>query len=290
MSPKIIRSVTEMIDSIHHFAMPRGTHIFRGHADADCNWKLLPHLYRHYPKSKYHERKAILYEVSLCGQLMCEKMPYLNTFDPIELLMVLQHFKIPTRLLDWTSDILVALFFACYDPKNANENKNGRVLILEKGAYPYYKFNCPKTEVLKNGVNQDNLEYFQSRTQITEVSIIEPHVKNPRMRVQDGCFLFFPFRKLVEDEVDYFDLVEFNRVKDNYNKEQKIRDEPIFLANKDVDFRFKKSILEELDYKHGISEKTLFVELEYLEKARNYYQNLANLAEKKSEELLSKGY
>ena len=109
MSPKIIQSVSDAIDSIHYFESNRGNHIFRGHIDND--WKLLPSLYRRYPKSKFPPRQASLFEVSLCGPLMIGmKAPYLHTFDPIELLMVLQHFDIPTRLLDWTSDILVALF------------------------------------------------------------------------------------------------------------------------------------------------------------------------------------
>ena len=41
-----------------------------------------------------------LFETMLLGI----KSPYSNTFDPIDRLMNLQHFGIPTRLLDWTSD------------------------------------------------------------------------------------------------------------------------------------------------------------------------------------------
>jgi hypothetical protein len=159
---------------------------------------LLPSLYRRYPKSKYTKRKASLYEVSLCGPLMLgARMPYLNTFDPIELLMVLQHFDIPTRLLDWTSDILISLFFACHDSANKYSDKNGRIFILEsfhqKGSYPRYKINCPEAKILRNGINNNNLEYFKSRIQNPEISVVEPLIKNPRMRVQDGCFLFFPY-------------------------------------------------------------------------------------------------
>lgn len=291
VEPKLMSSVDEVIHQIHYFDAAKGTHIFRG--QADCDWKLLPSLFRHYPKSKYSKEKAILYEQSLCATLVLnERMPYLNTFDPIELLMTLQHFEIPTRLLDCTSDILVSLFFACYDPQNKCSDKNGRIFLLEsfhqKGAYPRYRINCPEAEVLKNGINDDNVEYFKSRVdQNPEISILEPFVKNPRMRIQDGCFLFFPFGNLEEDEEDYFDLVKFNRAKNTYNKEQKIRDESIFLVHIDIKSCCKKDILKELDSKHGISERSLFVELNDVEEAKSFYNKLAFCAEKKSEELLN---
>lgn len=291
MSPKIIQSVSDAIDSIHHFDSIRGHHIFRG--QVSCDWRLLPSLFRKYPKSHYPARYASLFEVSLCGPLILGmKGPYLNTYDPIEHLMVLQHFNIPTRLLDWSSDILVALFFACYDVEKKNNEKNGRLFILGRDAYPTYKFNCSETEVLKNRISDKNIDFFQDRIKNPEVSVIEPHVKNPRMRVQDGCFLFFPFGNLPKHDSEYFDLIEFNRAKNQHIKSENIKNKTknpqTFLAHKDVDWRFKKHILEELEMMHGISGKTLFVELEYIESAKRYYENIGLSAELKAKELLLK--
>jgi hypothetical protein len=57
-------------------------------------------------------------------------------FDCDKVLCDMQHYMIPTRLLDWSLSPLVALFFACYDTNN-DLTKNGRVYILDP--WSYYK-------------------------------------------------------------------------------------------------------------------------------------------------------
>jgi len=51
--------------------------------------------------------------------------------DDFEWLALMQHYGLPTRLLDWTESVLVAAYFAVCDENHAD--KNGKIWILNPG-------------------------------------------------------------------------------------------------------------------------------------------------------------
>lgn len=274
-----ISSVYDVINDFLYCGFNRGQIIFRG--QSNNAWKLQPTLFRRF---KDEPEFAWFFEKVLFGsRITGNENPHVNGYDPIEHLMCLQHFGIPTRLLDWSSDPLIALFFACYDPNADNQGSDGRFFTLDPGPYDRfdvtssdlkkYKFPPPKTEI-ESSIN---------RFQISTMHFVEPLIKNPKMRVQDGCFLFFPFGNKdpfgeVDDSSEYIDLVRFNRA---YDKHVKIKNEEegdnlakSFLAHKDVDCNCKTRILEELDRDFGISENSILLKDERFRDSQKWYQEL----------------
>ena len=62
-----------------------------------------------------------------------------ETDNPLDLLVKLQHYSIPTRLLDITANPLVALYFACEDKNNPDNNKDGEIFIIGNQYETYFE-------------------------------------------------------------------------------------------------------------------------------------------------------
>lgn len=103
---KTVNDFKELISVIKEYTkeQPDGTEIwFRG--QNDCKYGLVPSLFR-YKKGEEKERE--LYETY-------RKFSYKLSFarqNDWELLIDMQHYAIPTRILDWSENLGVALFFA----------------------------------------------------------------------------------------------------------------------------------------------------------------------------------
>jgi hypothetical protein len=99
------------------------TLFYRG--QEDIKYDLLPSLAR--PAKNFSSNSLILFERDLIESAQ-NKFPsiFYNRQTPINLLAHLQHYGIPTRLLDVTMNPLVALHFAC-----KNENTDGEVIVFK---------------------------------------------------------------------------------------------------------------------------------------------------------------
>ena len=99
--------------------------LFRGQADADN--LLLPSLGR-----ITSEGKSIIEEERNMIEMARYKLPsvFRKDLEPLELLALLQHHGIPTRLLDVSENALVGLYFACHD-NELTRSKDGEVILFQ---------------------------------------------------------------------------------------------------------------------------------------------------------------
>ena len=100
-----------------------GNYIYRG--ESETHDKVSSNLYREYEKDVEAEQFDI--EVVQEGNPEGSKGIYHPQETTSEILTELQHHGGKTNLIDFTTDYLVALFFAC----DGNPNKPGRVILLQ---------------------------------------------------------------------------------------------------------------------------------------------------------------
>lgn len=106
--------------------------------------------------------------------------------DPVRLYFLMQHYQMPTRLLDWSTNALIALYFAVEDVAIHND---GKVAFLDA-----YKFEggigVPDWEDVKLCVEactslRPGVRFTKSKT----FPVTSPHFDR-RITLQRGCFTF----------------------------------------------------------------------------------------------------
>jgi type I restriction enzyme M protein len=95
----------------NYYTLQRGAWIFRGHSRSD--YRLVPSVGR----MNHTSRSRAKLESSLMAMFQRAALPYLDPTprNQWEWLSLAQHHGLPTRLLDWTFNPMVALYFAVED-------------------------------------------------------------------------------------------------------------------------------------------------------------------------------
>lgn len=187
---------------------------FRG--QSNVAYELMPSLAR--PLMHRKDVQMLHFEKELIYAAQHEyPKEFLNITSPTELLIKLQHFGIPTRLLDITTNALVALYFACCGSPDAD----GEVFVFKlKRDYHWndsltefiadtYRLDLAETDIMdcaeiytkqdyyvrKPNVQDEYDVYYEFRNDLdyshNNPIVVQPPKTFDRLNVQSGQFLLF---------------------------------------------------------------------------------------------------
>jgi hypothetical protein len=163
--PDMSREDAETIDKFIRIALDNETHyrhhIYRGQA---VEGHLLPGVARAKPKdnSEQKERTALKgFELAAASLLP-------GKHELLDLMIIGQHYGLKTRLLDWTANPLIALYFACSD------SQPGDAYVYALDADP----------LIAQNAYDPGFDPFE----VNHTKVIQPRMNNPRVVAQGGWF------------------------------------------------------------------------------------------------------
>ncbi|KAA3509209.1 FRG domain-containing protein [Agrobacterium rosae] len=241
-----VNSISDFLREIGEInSSPDVSVFYRGHYRND--YSLTPTLFRKHPNGTW---KWLTKEDVIVRELMsAQAREFANDRSMLDHLVRMQHYGLPTRLLDLTSNPLIALYFSCADPKAKDDDKNkpGQVIILTTKAKEVKYFDSDKISLIscvtlltndqKNNIDKkmsvDDFKeeesckrlldfvrrekpHFQDKidpSDLSEILFVRGRSTHERIASQAGAFLVFGINaELPETGISGLDIHRINVV------------------------------------------------------------------------------
>lgn len=264
-------SVQNYIDRIENLAKNYEcsyTHfIFRGHSNHE-KYALIPGIFRSKQIDEgAFQREFSYYEHKILYDFISEACRYgkeVAVDDIPAWLEIAQHFGVPTRLLDFTRNPLVALYFACID----SPGEDASVWVLNMYRYNavfFYEYKdldinikivekC-KSQIVKNEIENQFHRLPDGLAGCIQFPLIyKPYYREERMNAQESVFMLWGSK--TNDLVQMMKKGHFMTTGRKISNRREGLICPIIIPHD-----YKKSILKQLDM-CGINEKTIYPGIE----------------------------
>jgi len=120
--PRGIHNLGRYFDVFNSVLGRKDVFWFRG--QGDITWRLVPSALRYRNESERSRALGLLSDFKRFVELKLDRLPAPD--DELKWIQLAQHYGLPTRLLDWTRNAAIALYFACLSPAD----KDGAVYVL----------------------------------------------------------------------------------------------------------------------------------------------------------------
>jgi hypothetical protein len=236
ISAKAVRLGT-YFDTLNSVLRKGATFWFRG--NADLSWRLTPSALRYRTPAKRNRALSLLSDFRRFGEMKLQKLPASD--EQFKWIQLAQHYGLPTRLLDWTKNAAIALYFACC----AEPEKDGAVFVLNpvdlnREAFPKEARILDPHQDAKLIKKYLTLDGNRNQTKGLKTIAINPTWNSERIMLQQGVFTLHGSR--------YFTLTDKQAPSLVYLKIAK---------------EYKEVLQEELD-RIGVSEMSIFPEAEHM--------------------------